>query len=136
MLVAVTDPNPELKPVPIAGRFESEEIEEVTVVDVEDEEKGTEREFLAVSSWFSRWCVSRRLLLAAVRSSAFLSAASFSRLSWASCSGKDSAPPTKVSVVVTGGVAEAVVVTDGERRSSGGEEGRGGREVSGRNWQG
>ena len=54
VLVVVTVPNLELKPVPIAGRFESEEIEEVTVVDIEDEEKGTEREFLAVSSWRER----------------------------------------------------------------------------------
>ena len=38
-----------------------------------------------------------------------------------------SAPPTNASDEVTGGVAEAEVVADVERRSSGGDSGRGGR---------
>ena len=49
--------------------------------------------------------------MAAAKSSAFLSAASFSRLSWASCSGKESAPSNNVSVVI---VADGVPETEGD----------------------
>ena len=135
MLLGVVTPKPELNPVPISGREESEE-KEVTVEAVEVEEKGIEIELLILSSWFNRWCVSRRLLLAAVKSSAFLSAASFSRLSWASCSGKEGAPPSNnVSVeIVTDGVPEteggADVETEEVAELEGcceGEGGRGGR---------
>ena len=126
-MLDVTVPNPKLKPVPMIGRVV--ETEEITVVEVEEEEKGTEIVFCR------NLCVSRRLLLATTKSLALLSAASFSRLNWASCSGKDKAPLTMVSDVVTGVEAVADVVRDVET-SCGGETGRGGREATGRNWHG
>ena len=41
-LEVVTEPNPALKPIPIAGLLDNEEKEAVVVVDVEEIEKGVE----------------------------------------------------------------------------------------------
>ena len=53
-LEVVMEPNPALKPIPIAGLLDNEEKEAVVVVEVEEIEKGVEEEETEACCWTRR----------------------------------------------------------------------------------